>query len=65
MQVDVFFGEDFVDVGTCATQLGSEPSDCTALVVECPFDEFSNVNHGVLLLVCAPTPNGHENIAAL
>ena len=45
VHVYIFFLEDFVDVGTSATQLCSKPSDCSSLVMQCLFDECSSMNH--------------------
>lgn len=45
MNVNIFFFEYFIDVGTCTAQLGSEPSHCAPLLVKRAFDKLSRMNH--------------------
>ncbi|OFK49944.1 hypothetical protein HMPREF2815_05930 [Bacteroides sp. HMSC068A09] len=49
MNVNIFFLKYFIDIWTCTTQLFSEPSDRTPLVVKCAFNKSSCMNHTIFI----------------
>ena len=54
LDINILFVEYFIDIGTGTTQLGSEPSDATSLVVKNTFDKLSCMNHIHTTLCVSP-----------